>query len=64
MPKPAANKRTAATPRGARFHTFHRTRVSEGFIRSLDDDGVSRETIRSIERENQRIAAERKTQGH
>lgn len=43
-----------STPSGAVFHQAKRGKVSETFIKSLSDDGVSRETIRSIERENAR----------
>jgi predicted metal-dependent phosphotriesterase family hydrolase len=53
----ADTHRTAAqpsVPSGAVFHELSRPKVSESFIRSLDQDGVSRETIKSIERENAR----------
>jgi hypothetical protein len=46
----------ATTPRGAVIHKLSRHTVSEGFVRSLSDDGVSPKTIKSIERENARRA--------
>lgn len=61
----ATNRRRAgATPSGAVFHTTHRRTVSPAFIASLSDDGVSRETIKSIERDNARMAHRRSTVAH
>lgn len=49
---------TAETPlpSGAVFHQMDRAVVSDSFIASLSDDGVSRGTIKSIERDNERRA--------
>jgi hypothetical protein len=43
---------TDVTPKGGRFYTSQRNTVSRKFIQSLREDGVSRGTIRAIERDN------------
>jgi predicted metal-dependent phosphotriesterase family hydrolase len=48
----------SSTPSGGRFFERNRTQVSGSFINSLSKDGVSKDTIRKIQRDNEQRHSE------